>query len=94
MRNVFQRSVDGISGLSLPMITFGLVIGVAHLFKTVGFFTAYEELTRDYQGIISEVLTVFILVELIGSIMAYFTSRQLRIRSSSTPRLYASCGKS
>jgi uncharacterized membrane protein (DUF373 family) len=49
------------------------------LFKTVGFLMVHKELTRDYQTIISELLTLFILVELIRSIVDYFTSRQLRI---------------
>ena len=39
----------------------------------------HKELTQDFQSIISELLTLFILVELIRSIVDYFTSRQLRI---------------
>jgi uncharacterized membrane protein (DUF373 family) len=77
--NIFHRIVDAIFGVILLMITFGIVIGVAHLFKTVGFLMVHKELTRDYQTIISELLTLFILVELIRSIVDYFTSRQLRI---------------
>ena len=77
--NVFHRVVDVIFSVILLMITFGIVIGVVHLFKTVGFLMVHEELTRDYQSIISELLTLFILVELIRSIVDYFTSRQLRI---------------
>ena len=76
---LFHRIVDAIFGVILLMITFGVVIGVAHLFKTVGFLMVHEELTQDYQRIISELLTLFILVELIRSIVDYFTSRQLRI---------------
>ena len=76
---LFYRIVDAIFGVILLMITFGVVIGVAHLFKTVGFLMVHEELTQDYQRIISELLTLFILVELIRSIVDYFTSRQLRI---------------
>jgi uncharacterized membrane protein (DUF373 family) len=76
---IFHRIVDAIFGVILLMITFGIVVGVLHLFKTVGFLLVHEELTRDYQSIISELLTLFILVELIRSIVDYFTSRQLRI---------------
>ena len=77
--NIFHRVVDVIFGVILLMITFGIAIGVVHLFKTVGFLMVHEELTQDYQRIISELLTLFILVELIRSIVDYFTSRQLRI---------------
>jgi len=77
--NIFHRIVDAIFGVILLMITFGIAIGVLHLFKTVGFLLVHEELTRDYQSLISELLTLFILVELIRSIVDYFTSRQLRI---------------
>ena len=77
--NVFNRFVDAIFSVILLMITFGIVVGVFHLFKTVGFLMVHEELTQDYQSIISELLTLFILVELIRSIVDYFTSRQLRI---------------
>ena len=76
---VFNRFVDAIFAVILLMITFGIVVGVVHLFKTVGFLMVHEELTQDYQRIISELLTLFILVELIRSIVDYFTSRQLRI---------------
>ena len=76
---IFHRIVDAIFGVILLMITFGIVVGVVHLFKTVGFLMVHEELTQDYQRIISELLTLFILVELIRSIVDYFSSRQLRI---------------
>ncbi|MEJ2573083.1 MAG: phosphate-starvation-inducible PsiE family protein [Gammaproteobacteria bacterium] len=77
--NMFQRIVDVIFSVILLMITFGIVIGVIHLFKTVGFLVVHEQLTRDYQAIISQLLTLFILVELIRSIVDYFTSRRLRM---------------
>jgi len=76
---LFHRVIDGIFAVILMMITFGVVIGVLHLFKAVGFMLVHKELTQDYQTIISELLTLFILVELIRSIVDYFTSRQLRI---------------
>ena len=77
--NVFHRIIDAIFGVILLMITFGIMIGVVHLFKTVGVLMIHKELTQDFQSIISELLTLFILVELIRSIVDYFTSRQLRI---------------
>jgi uncharacterized membrane protein (DUF373 family) len=77
--NVFHGVIDAIFGVILLMITFGIMIGVLHLFKTVGVLMGHKELTQDFQSIISELLTLFILVELIRSIVDYFTSRQLRI---------------
>ena len=77
--NVFHGVIDAIFGVILLMITFGVMIGVLHLFKTVGVLMIHKELTQDFQSIISELLTLFILVELIRSIVDYFTSRQLRI---------------
>jgi uncharacterized membrane protein (DUF373 family) len=77
--NVFHGVIDAIFGVILLMITFGIMIGVLHLFKTVGVLMVHKELTQDFQSIISELLTLFILVELIRSIVDYFTSRQLRI---------------
>ena len=76
---IFHRIVDMIFGVILLMITFGIIVGVVHLFKTVGFLMVRQELMQDYQRIISELLTLFILVELIRSIVDYFTTRQLRI---------------
>ena len=76
---IFHRIVDMIFGVILLMITFGIIVGVVHLFKTVGFLLVRQELMQDYQRIISELLTLFILVELIRSIVDYFTTRQLRI---------------
>ena len=77
--NAFHGVIDAIFGVILLMITFGIMIGVLHLFKTVGVLMVHKELTQDFQSIISELLTLFILVELIRSIVDYFTSRQLRI---------------
>ena len=77
--NVFHGIIDAIFGVILLMITLGIMIGVLHLFKTVGVLMVHKELTQDFQSIISELLTLFILVELIRSIVDYFTSRQLRI---------------
>jgi uncharacterized membrane protein (DUF373 family) len=63
----------------LLFITLGIIIGAAHLFQRLGDLLPWEDNTRHYVRIVSDVLTLFILVELARSLADYFTAHRLRL---------------
>ncbi len=84
MMNIdFLKIFNIITGLVLSVmlafITLGIIIGVGMLFLNLGDLIGTNDLAREYQRIISDVLTLFILIELSRSLADYFTTRRLRM---------------
>lgn len=84
MMNIdFLKIFNVITGLVLSVmlafITLGIIIGVGMLFLNLGDLIGTNDLAREYQRIISDVLTLFILIELSRSLVDYFTTRRLRM---------------
>ncbi|MDA1107778.1 MAG: phosphate-starvation-inducible PsiE family protein [Proteobacteria bacterium] len=75
----FDRVIGTVLGVMLAFITLGIIIGVGMLFLTIGDLLASKEVARGYQNIVSEVLTLFILIELSRSLADYFTTHRLRM---------------
>lgn len=78
-RQLFDRITGYIFGVLLVFITAGLIIGVARLFLGLGQLLMYGGISNDYLHIISEVLTLFILIELSRSLVEYFNTNRLRM---------------
>ena len=76
---LFDRLTDYIFGVLLIFITLGLIIGVLRLFLSLGDLMRYTGSSREYLHIISEVLTLFILIELSRSLAEYFNTHRLRM---------------
>lgn len=76
---MFDRVVAVVFGAMMFVITIGLIIGVASLFMDIGNLLMEHKLTAGYLQIISSVLTLFILIELLRSIVEYFTAKRLRM---------------
>lgn len=76
---MFDRVVAVVFGAMMFVITVGLIIGVASLFLDIGNLLVERKLTAGYLQIISSVLTLFILIELLRSIVEYFTAKRLRM---------------
>lgn len=76
---VFDRVVAVVFGAMMIVITLGLVIGVASLFMEIGDLLVEQKLAAGYLKIISNVLTLFILIELLRSIVEYFSAKRLRM---------------
>ncbi len=84
MMNIdFLKAFNVITGLVLSVmlafITLGIIIGVGMLFLNLGNLIGSNNLAREYQRIISDVLTLFILIELSRSLVDYFTTHRLRM---------------
>ena len=65
---VFDRAASLIFGVLLLFITLGIIIGVIHLFMQLGDLLINADITRSYVRIVSDVLTLFVLIELSGSV--------------------------
>ena len=76
---IFDRVVAVVFGAMMIVITAGLIIGVADLFMEIGNLLVERKLAAGYLQIISNVLTLFILIELLRSIVEYFRARRLRM---------------
>ncbi|MBI3345207.1 MAG: phosphate-starvation-inducible PsiE family protein [Gammaproteobacteria bacterium] len=76
---LFERLIGAVISVLLVFITLGIIIGVAQLFLTLGDLLATKGLARQYQQIISDVLTLFILIELSRTLVDYFTTNRLRM---------------
>ena len=76
---LFDRVICMVFGLMLVFITIGIIVGVARLFLNLGNLLINDDITRQYMLIISEVLTLFILIELSRSLVDYFSAHRLRM---------------
>ncbi len=76
---LFNKVVGVVFGFMLLFLTLGIIIGVIRLFMYTGDLIMEKELTLQYSKIISDVLTLFILVELSRSLVEYFNTQRLRM---------------
>ncbi len=79
LMKLFNRVVGIVFGFMLLFITLGIIIGVIRLFMYTGDLIMEKELTLQYSKIISDVLTLFILIELSRSLVEYFHTKRLRM---------------
>lgn len=76
---MFDRVVAVVFGAMMLIITLGMIIGVFSLFVDIRDMLVDHKLTEGYLKIISGVLTLFIMIELLRSIVEYFSAKRLRM---------------
>jgi uncharacterized membrane protein (DUF373 family) len=76
---IFNKVVGVVFSSMLVFLTLSVIIGVFRLFFILGELVVHKELVHDYQRIISDVLTLFILIELSRSLVEYFNTNRLRL---------------
>lgn len=76
---VFNRIVEIVFGIILVFLVLGIVIGVAKLFLNLKDLVTVGTITGSYLKTISDVLSLFILIELSRSLVEYFDCKRLRI---------------
>ena len=79
IRTIFDRIVGFVFGIILVFIILAIAIGTVQLFVTVWELLAFEGITGNYIGIITDVLTVYVLIELSRSLVEYFSTSKLRL---------------
>jgi len=77
--DVFNRSTDIVFAVILVFILLGIAIGVLRLFLEVSDLLVLKRVSGSYLPIISDVLTLFILIELSRSLIDYFDVHRLRL---------------
>ena len=75
----YERLIGVVISVLLVFITLGIIIGVTQLFLSLGNLLTTQGLAKQYQQIISDVLTLFIMIELSRSLVDYFTTHRLRM---------------
>ena len=77
--DVFNRSINIVFAVILVFILLGIAIGVLRLFLSLGDLLVLKKVSGSYLPIISDVLTLFILIELSRSLIDYFDVHRLRL---------------
>jgi uncharacterized membrane protein (DUF373 family) len=76
---LFDWTIRIVFSVLIVVLTLSIIIGTARMFMTVGDLVAAGDLSRDFLRIISDVLTLFILIELSRSLVEYFSTARLRM---------------
>lgn len=76
---LFDRVIGVVFSFMLLFFTLAIIIGLVRLFMTLGALALNKELATNFLYIISDVLTLFILIELSRSLVEYFNTHRLRM---------------
>ena len=79
LNKIFNKAVDIVFAIILAFITLGIAIGAVQLFFSTWELMKFEGVTGHYIDIISDVLTLYVLVELSRSLVEYFNTHRLRL---------------
>ena len=79
IKQYFDKTVDLVFGVILIFIILGISIGAMQLFITTWKLFEFEGVTGQYIDIITDVLTLFVLIELSRSLVEYFNTHRLRL---------------
>lgn len=79
IRYIFDKVVDFVFGVILVFIILGIAIGAVQLFASLWTLLKFEGITGHYINIITDVLTLYVLIELSRSLIDYFYSHKIRL---------------
>lgn len=79
MTVIFERVTRIVFTVMLVFLTLGIIIGTGRLFFLLVELFKDASITEGYLHIVSEVLSLFILIELSRSLVEYFTVHRLRL---------------
>lgn len=79
LNKIFNRAVNIVFAIILVFITLGIAIGAVQLFFSTWELLKFEGVTGQYIDLISDVLTLYVLVELSRSLVEYFNTNRLRL---------------
>ena len=74
-----NRTIAVIFGVMIVIIILTLIVGVADLFTDIRNLAMEHKLRANYLEIIYDVLTLFVMIELLRSMTEYFNSKRLRM---------------
>lgn len=79
IKRVYDRIVDVVFAVILVFIIVGIAIGTVQLFVTTWNLLKFEGITGHYINLITDVLTLYVLIELSRSLVEYFSTQKMRL---------------
>ncbi len=79
LRDVFNKVINFAFAAVIVMIIIAILIGVAQLVLSVTGLLEFKGISGHYIDFISDILTIYVLVELSRSLIEYFHSHRLRL---------------
>ena len=79
IEKLYKKTIELVFGVILLFIMLTMIIGVIRLFNQVGSLFNEGGITGNYIYIFTDVLTLFILIELSRSLFEYFTTHRIRL---------------
>ena len=76
---IFDRTINLIFGVILLFIIVGIIAGVINLFLQFGKLVMNSDISAHYVRLVSDVLTLFVLIELSRSLVSHFDEHRLRL---------------
>lgn len=76
---LFKKAVDIIIKLMIPFVILTLMIGVARIFLDLKIVFKSPTIALGFDIMVTNILTMFIVIELLRSIIEYFEIHRLRI---------------
>jgi len=77
IKYIYNKTIDLVFAIILLFVTLTMIIGVVRLFYQLSTLFQQGGITGNYLYIFTDVLTLFILIELSRSLMEHFISRRL-----------------
>lgn len=79
LKRTFDRVIHGVFAIILALITLAVIIGVAQLFYKLALLVMHPTVPDRYMAMITDILTLFILIDLSRSLVGYFDTQRLRL---------------
>lgn len=79
LKEVFDKVINLAFAAVIVMIIIAIVIGVAQLVLSISGLLEFKGISGHYIDFISDILTIYVLVELSRSLIEYFHSHRLRL---------------
>ena len=79
IKKLFDKAIDVVFSVILMFIIIAITIGTLQLFVSVWQLLTFSGITGKYIGLISDVLTLYVLIELSRSLVEYFNTNKLRL---------------
>jgi uncharacterized membrane protein (DUF373 family) len=75
----FKKAVDIIIKLMIPLVIFALMIGIAKIFLDLRLVFESPTITDGFNILLTNILSMFVVVELLRGIIEYFELQRLRL---------------
>ncbi len=91
---MFNKVVNFIVQLLIPMIILVLIFGVARLFWDIRIVFQGGPISQSFDLLVTDILSMFIVIELLRGTIEYFEAHRIKITLIPRRPLYLSSGRS